>query len=875
MPFFLTFFISLAFGFMALFALRRNGGGRRIALLFAVLLFLNLFVWIAYLVSDYFTSNGIDESVLFHLQYGLSGAGYGEYTNVILTAFLFLHIAINISFAAYFYVSSSVQCHKRESISYAVFFLVCAYFFNPGLKNLLDLHFLDHEFFHSEDALLAFPSPGFDQPKSSAQFRPGEGQPDINGHEIGLVREFAANVRPMNIVYIYLEGLEQTYLDESLFPGLVPRLIQLQRQGIHFTDIREVYGTGWTIAGMVASQCGIPLVSASDRNSMSGMDQFLPGALCLGDLLDEHGYELTFLGGAPLDFAGKGKFHVTHGFSQVYGLHEITGLLDAGQGVMPPVFDDAHEQLTSGKSRQDGRWPTRWLQDMFASFFPGRFARSGHVHAWGIFDDVLFDFALEKFLELAAKDRPFGLFLLTLDTHHPSGHLSPSCAGRPYGNGDNPMLNAVHCADTIVSGFIENIMQSEHAGQTMIIVSSDHLALRNTASDQLEKGQRRNLFFVLHPGMRGGLGIHRPGAMLDVGPTLLSLMGFDAPRLGFGRDLLGEEPTLIETHEHADAFLRSQRNHLTKLWEFPQLDRGVRIDAVRRKMELGERSINIPALLALDEELNVVEIYFEFWSDIKLLDYLLGFEPGQGWIWADSCRNIAAVAPDQAFPENEQICVAKGRLGSEFIPAHHVRHTRQFSREDVESSLRASTNSSLNAQRRLRIRNLRHFEVYDLEELPAAYVNEASMDGRLVVTSSGGFRNGQSNIFSMSAEQESSLSLERGLHLIGVRSDAQAVNLAHIDSCLPDSLDWSQNHPGLFAERIEREQNSFAFFIVMAHDSGNCDKDFDLKNVFQGLPLKKWDRIGHRQPYIGITSADASFHESVGGYEELLRLSVK
>ena len=37
-----------------------------------------------FFLSDYFTGNGIDESVFYHLRYGLSGAGYTAYVELIL-----------------------------------------------------------------------------------------------------------------------------------------------------------------------------------------------------------------------------------------------------------------------------------------------------------------------------------------------------------------------------------------------------------------------------------------------------------------------------------------------------------------------------------------------------------------------------------------------------------------------------------------------------------------------------------------------------------------------------------------------------------------------------------------------------------------------
>ena len=44
-----------------------------------------------------------------------------------------------------------------------------------------------------------------------------------------------------------------------------------------------------------------------------------------------------------------------------------------------------------------------------------------------MYDDSLFELAWEEFISLAQHEEPFGLFLLTLDTHHPDGYSSASC----------------------------------------------------------------------------------------------------------------------------------------------------------------------------------------------------------------------------------------------------------------------------------------------------------------------------------------------------------------------------------------------------------------------------------------------------------------
>lgn len=61
----------------------------------------------------------------------------------------------------------------------------------------------------------------------------------------------------------------------------------------------------------------------------------------------------------------------------------------------------------------------------------------------------------------------------------------------------------------------------------------------------------------------------------------------------------------------------------------------------------------------------------------------------------------------------------------------------------------------------------------------------------------------------------------------------------------------------------------------MVHDTGKCVKEFDLEAAFQGLPLKHWTRIGHRQPYIGVFTAKEPLIEKFGDREEQLRLFIR
>jgi phosphoglycerol transferase len=290
---------------------------------------------------------------------------------------------------------------------------------------------------------------------------------------------------PKNLVLIYLEGLEQTYFSDPRFPGLVPQLSALRDQGVAFTDLRQVPGTGWTIAGLVASQCGIPLLSERAGNQvLSEVDNPFREVTCAAEMLKQAGYVTQYVGGAPLSFAGKGNFLRDNGYDSVLGVDELP--------------------------------------------HPNR-------HNWGLYDDDLYANARVLFDGLAAGQAPFLLTLLTLDTHHPDGHLSPSCGAYP--GSDLPLLDAVHCADRLVSEFVRHVQASPVADETVIAVVSDHLTMSPPVQQAFGTAPRRLLFFLLG----ADLPAHRHAGQathFDIAPTLLEAVGVAGAEFAFGQSLL-------------------------------------------------------------------------------------------------------------------------------------------------------------------------------------------------------------------------------------------------------------------------------------------------------------------------------------------------
>lgn len=283
-----------------------------------------------------------------------------------------------------------------------------------------------------------------------------------------------------NLVIIYMESLERIYTDERIFPGLTPNLNRWRAQGLDYTDYLTFTGADYTIAGLFASQCGVPYLPSPVRalelgGNNANASSFQPDLACLGDVLHAAGYEQVFMNGVDLSFADDGTFFRLHGFDQVLGLKQL-------------------------ESADGNRLPQ-----------PG----------WGLYDRDLFRLAARIFAKLAASGRPFNLDVLTIDNHPPHGRPSPGCPA--YAANPNDTLQSVHCTDYLVGKFLDTIRDNPAWKNTVVVVMSDHQSLRNDAWPLYPKSyKRRPLLFILNAGQgRRDMRFYH----MDIAPTVLHLMG--------------------------------------------------------------------------------------------------------------------------------------------------------------------------------------------------------------------------------------------------------------------------------------------------------------------------------------------------------------
>jgi phosphoglycerol transferase len=229
-----------------------------------------------------------------------------------------------------------------------------------------------------------------------------------------------------NLIMLYVESLENTFSDVKIVGHDLNAPLNDSLGGSEFS-LRQAPGTGWTTAGMVASQCGVPLAPFMG-NRLGNRDGPILGKLtCLGDVLDDEGYSQTFLVGPDLKFSGMDKFYLKHGFKFAYGKDQI------------------FEKFTT--------------EDL------------GTGWGGGINDDTLLDIAFERIKLEHKAQKSFNVTVVTTDNHAPGGFLSPRCASQGF---RDQISEVIWCTNKTISNFVEKLKNDKILENTVLIVMGDH-----------------------------------------------------------------------------------------------------------------------------------------------------------------------------------------------------------------------------------------------------------------------------------------------------------------------------------------------------------------------------------------------------------------
>lgn len=570
--------------FVAAIAVYAVKAGRNIWWFSSILLILSLYIIlnVTLVASNYFTGDGINDAVLYTLTSSLTGAGIGKY----VLPGLGVALGLVVIFGLLTWILRRRKHHP--------------YHFGYSLLALLLA-------LASVDA-----SSAFRQVVELVKSQTRSGESDFAAWY--KVPHGVINNPKLNLVYIYGESLERTYFQPELFPDLAPELTGLKDSALDFSHTGQLPGTDYTIAGMVSSQCGIPLFAPFEGNSSSSMSSFFPKNVCLGDILKTSGYENYFMQGADLRFAGKDVFLQSHGFDYMFGAQELKGI------VADPTYRNN----------------------------------------WGFYDDTVLDEVYQKYMELSKANKRFSLFTLTVDTHHPDGFISKTCHRRSYtfDGKVNQSFSAVACSQEHVAALIEKIKASPYFKNTVIVVSSDHLAMNNTAWKYLNKQERDNLFFIIRGDKPEQKLIPVKRSTLDNGATVLDILGGDN-YIGLGRSSLSSE-SLSTVFMNIKEKILEWKPDVIDLWHFPKSISEYVIDREKNTFSFSGAHFKMPLLLRITDD--KIEPLPESEYSAPLRYQLADFSVKDKFIWVDRCFKMARLwEPGLALSTG--LCVSQGQLG--------------------------------------------------------------------------------------------------------------------------------------------------------------------------------------------------------------------
>lgn len=315
-----------------------------------------------------------------------------------------------------------------------------------------------------------------------------------------------------NLIYIFLESMENTYSDPAaggnIIDNFIPELTELSEENINFSNTTGVGGaymyTGatWTAAAMVSQTSGVVIKVPLTADTYSGENGYMPGITSIGEILEKEGYNQTLLLGSDAAFAARDSYFTEHGH---YNIVDINSL------------------------KEEGRLPEDYRE------------------WWGFEDQKLFGYAKEELTKLYEAGEPFNFTMLTADTHFPDGYLCPLC-GDEY---EEQYANVLSCSSKQVYEFIQWIQEQPFYENTTIVISGDHLTMDPAFLDEIDEEYDRTIYnCIINSAVEPIQEKERKFAGFDMFPTTLAAMGVELEddRLGLGTNLFSDQPTLTEKY---------------------------------------------------------------------------------------------------------------------------------------------------------------------------------------------------------------------------------------------------------------------------------------------------------------------------------------
>lgn len=300
--------------------------------------------------------------------------------------------------------------------------------------------------------------------------------------------------RPMNVVVIIWEGFSKQHvgslnpqLENGTYKGYTPFIDSLLKKSLTF---QYSYSNGRkSIDGMPSVLSSIPsfvepfFLTPSALNDVSSI---------AGELTRHKGYSSAFFHGAMNGSMGFQAFARAVGFQRYFGRTEYN-----------------EDPNYNGDKDFDG--------------------------TWAIWDEEFLQFYCDRMSEMK---EPFVTSVFTATSHGPFD-LPERYKGK-FPTGKDPLFETVAYSDYAIQRFFEKAEKQPWFKNTLFVITADHTSGNCYPDYVTDLGYYKVPVIFYAPGMPElkGLDTEKIVDQIDIMPTVLGILGYDRPYVGFGQDVL-------------------------------------------------------------------------------------------------------------------------------------------------------------------------------------------------------------------------------------------------------------------------------------------------------------------------------------------------
>ena len=288
---------------------------------------------------------------------------------------------------------------------------------------------------------------------------------------------------PLNLVIILEESLGAEFVGSLGGLPLTPNLDEFSKQGIWLTHL---YATGVrSVRGLEAVVAGF---TPTPARSIVKLGKSQRNFFTLAELLRRSGFSTSFLYGGEAQFDNMRRFFTNNGFEHIVDESDFAD----------PVF----------------------------------------TGSWGASDEDLFRMAHEQFR--SAGDQPFFSLVFTSSNHSPFEF--PDDRIDLYDKEKATVNNAVKYADFALGQFLRQARDAAYWRDTIFLVVADHNS--RVYGDEIVPIERFHIPGLILGGPVEPDVVDTVASQIDLGPTLLSIIGVSGEHPMIGRDLTDDRVRL-------------------------------------------------------------------------------------------------------------------------------------------------------------------------------------------------------------------------------------------------------------------------------------------------------------------------------------------